>query len=482
MNTLTRSLPQGPFEAAVPPVAKSPARYWGQRLTGVILVAWASSFVIGFEAALTVLVFVGFGAAVLGLRRPSLGLLGIGMLCALDAPMSSLLLTGGLLRWNTFSYWLLFVMLLALPFLLRLKDPHTRLLEAFVLLMSLQLVVSPDRLGGIQHILEIVILLGLMVYFARESQDESTWYWLGMVVGILAGVGGLTYFLQIDRIPAVNPNAWAFFPLTGLFAICLAFPSATRRSQGQLSLTVLAVANLAVVNFVWILLSGSRGILLIAIICLIFLALAIRSMMGRIALFMLAGLLVLAVSAQFSSFEQYTSSRIGLLFNASVDPRGRTSGRSDLAVAGWYIFVDNPLGVGTGGFPSAYASLGSLGGRSYVFYGAGQRAAAHSGWIKTLVENGVLGVLLLASYALSFAIVGWRRGKRDRDLLILGFMTTVVFAVAFIAEEFQAKGLWMLAAGVTTLLHRNAITGHLRSLTPHDNSLGTSSQRAPDRG
>src|SRR5258706_6863363 len=202
------------------------AEYWGRRLIALILGAWASSFVVGFQAALSILTVVGMAAAVIGLRRPTIGLLGIGMLFTLDAVTAPLLLTGGLLRWNSLNYWMLIVIMLSITFLLRLSDIQSRLLELFVLLLALELLISPNKVLGIQVVFAIVIVFGLVVYFARIDRDRSTWYWFGLVCGVLGGAGGLAFYLQQYRLPYVNPNISSFFPLTAVFAICISFPFA----------------------------------------------------------------------------------------------------------------------------------------------------------------------------------------------------------------------------------------------------------------
>ncbi len=457
MNTIVRPASRG-YHGTIDRPRQSSAKYWGERLIALILLTWAASFLVGFRASLAVLTFIGFAAAILGLRRPSLGLFGIGILSTLDTPARFYLFTGGLLRWSTFNYWLLLVMLLSVPFLLRLRDPQTRLWQAFVLLLGLQLVITPDFARGVEDLLSIVTLLGLFVYFARNVEDKHIWYWLALVNATLAGAGGLSFFLDIDRLPYINPNLWAWFPLTGLFSVCLAFPFAADRWRGQLTLALLAA-----VNFVWVFLSGSRGSLLIAVFCLAFLILEMRSLSRRFAFLIVAFVLGLAVSTQFTDLQARVLGRIGVLLDPNLSYVIRTSGRSDLALAGWQLFLDNPFGVGTGGFATAWASLGNLGG-SLSFSRIGGQASAHSGWIKILAENGIPGILLLVSYVLSFAIVGWRSSKQDRDLLVLGLLVTVILSVALISTEFQDKGLWFLAAGVTALLHREDIVVRQRAL------------------
>ena len=128
----------------------------------------------------------------------------------------------------------------------------------------------------------------------------------------------------------------------------------------------------------------------------------------------------------------------------------RTSGRSDLALGGWYIFQEHPLGVGTGGFGDAWSTLNRREGLSDFREGA--RTAAHSAWIRVLAENGIPGILALFGFVFSFAVIGWRR--RSSGAFPLGLLVTFTLAVAFLAHEFQGKGLWFLVAGAMTLLRR----------------------------
>lgn len=465
MSTHTYPMPAMLSDTPVQQPAASSARYWGQRLLAVVILTWGASFVVGVEAALVVLTIVGFGAAIAGLRNPALGLLGIGILCTIDSPARALLLTGGLLRFNTFNYWLLIVMILSIPFLLRLKDPQTRLLQAFILLMGLQLAVTTGRVGGVFAILNIVTLFGLLVYFAAAFRDRQAWYWLGIVCGTVSGLGGMAFLLQLDQIAHMNPNSWAFFPLTGVFAICLSLPFASELSQGRFTLQFLAVVSLAIANLVWIFLSTSRGVFTIAAVCAAYLVFSLRGWSRRLGLLAVVMLVVIAVPVGFSEYYERAVARFERLVDPEVGATTRTSGRYDLAVGGWHIFLDNPFGVGTGGFRSAWARLGNLGGRLGFERRAGLETPAHSGWIRILAENGVVGFLVFAAYVASFAFVGFQRSRHSRDLLLLGGLTSVALAVAFASTEFTAKGLWFLAAGVTVLLQRLHLQIPLRGST-----------------
>jgi hypothetical protein len=73
--------------------------------------------------------------------------------------------------------------------------------------------------------------------------------------------------------------------------------------------------------------------------------------------------------------------------------------------------------------------------------------------MKVLSENGVVGGFLLLAYVASFAIVGLRKARQSRDMMLVGVLTTLVLAVGFLSTEFSGKGLWFMAAGTTVLLH-----------------------------
>src|SRR6266566_4119982 len=126
-----------------------------QLLVAVIALVWLTTLFVDFRVALTLLMATGFSVAAIGLRYPRFGLLGIGMLCTLNEIAAPLLLSGGLWRWNTLNYWLLIVSVLFWPSLLRLDHLQSRILLPFILLLGLELLLSPDPSGGLQHVFGI---------------------------------------------------------------------------------------------------------------------------------------------------------------------------------------------------------------------------------------------------------------------------------------------------------------------------------------
>jgi O-antigen ligase len=422
----------------------SAARQWGIRLIALTIGIWLASLALGFHTGLVLLTLVGFAAAVAGLGKPSLGVLGIAILCTLDAVSRIYLLTGGLLRWNTFNYWLVAVMLLHIGWLVRLRNPEIRLLQVFIALLTIELAFSSDRLGGAQHVLNLVTVFGLLIYFARASSDLEVWYWSAMVSGVVSGLGSLVFFLQQESLPGINENAWSFFPLTSLFATCVYFASPVRRRRSRL------LVILAFVNAGWVFLSGSRGSLLICVVCFLFILVRLGSVKGTALTLGAATLLTVSAISMFGGQGNRAAERLANLFDSGRTITNKTSGRWDLALGGWNIFLDQPLGVGTGGFAPSWAALHDREGISG--FKEGLSVQAHSAWVKVLAENGFPGILLLIAFVLSFAALGWRR--RRAGMLLPGLLVSVAMSVAFLADEFQGKALWFLAAAIMLFLNR----------------------------
>jgi O-antigen ligase len=192
-----------------------------------------------------------------------------------------------------------------------------------------------------------------------------------------------------------------------------------------------------------------------------------RNLSQRVTMIALGLLIALGVATQFSELESYSMERLNKLFDKDRSLANRTSGRSDLLEAGWRTFLTVPLtGIGPGSFPSVYAKI-SL--QSGLGYGRGDSKAAHSGWIKTLTENGIFGFGLFLAWVLSFSVTGWR--KRRQGLFSVGLLVTVVVSVALISTEFTSKGLWFLVAGGLVLLNQTqsnrTVSGqHLRRPLP----------------
>lgn len=430
---------------------------WGPAVAIIGLAVWAAGVVLNIELCVSLLAALGFGLAIVGLWRPALGLLGVAILCTLDPLMNAYVFTGGILRWNTFNYWLLLVLALFPWVLLRLQSGQLALLECWLGLMGIELLISADYITGMQDLFGAFAVLGLLVYFARGGEQPGAWFWLAVISSTVAAGGSLSYFLHAGGTDLINPNAMAYMPITGLFACCMGLPFATRYRMGQPLL-----AGMAGLNLVMVVLTASRGSMVTGTACAAYMLVSIRGIGRKAAVVGLVALIAIVALSQFTDMRTYAFHRLNLLVDPSVDLTDATSGRADLAKAGIRMFEQNPMGRGTGGFATAWSQLSYRDSESG--WGIGHLKAAHSGWIKILVENGVPGALLYAMFLLCFTAVGWRSGIRDN--LLLGGLATLVLSLAFLTTEYQSKGVWFIAAGVMTLLRSRQSVARTRPVVP----------------
>ncbi len=439
-TTLAANRPQAASGPSVSTLAKA--------LMAFVALVWAAAPVLGFANSVTLLTYASLGVAILGLAVPPLGFLGVTMLCTLDAVSRFYVESSLIWRWNTFNYLLIGATVLLASKSRNLRNPQSRLLAALVLVLCIGLISSLSMVDGIQHVLGAAAFWGILVYCERGAGLRTdSWFWGGLLSGTIAGVGGFMYFLQPSFIQRqINKNALSYLFLTAVFVCGLALLSRNLTPARRTLLVAFAAVNCG-----WTFLTGSRGGMLLGGICLLFAVQQLRSSGARLVV-VAVGLAAFAFAAtRFESEGGRSAARAQKLFDTSYSWSGRTSGRSDLALAGWHLFLDNPvLGAGTGSFAQKWSRLIDLPGLSTYKYGEQQQA--HSGWIKTMAENGVPGLLLLVAFVGSFAFQGWKR--RADGLLLPGLWISLVLALAFLSTEFQGKGLWLLAAAGS--IHLNA--------------------------
>lgn len=418
-------------------------RQWSLALAGVIFAAWAGGAVAGFVFGAAVVSALGFALVGAGIWKPELGLIGAGLLCCLD-PVTRAFVLGTRFPWNTFNFVLLGVMALRARYLLgALGLPQVRILLLLAAVLIAEIPLSTDPENGKLHVLNMVTMLGLLASFLAGATSREALYRLAVLVGLTSSMGPPLFYRQQEALPYINENAWAHFPLAGVLTVAFVSPFVPRTRRSIALLT-----GLAGLSAVWVFLSGSRGGSIVAIIALVFL---LRQLAGPRRWLGLAALIVvgvIAVSSFYMAQGNYTVDRVMKLFDSDRSISNRTSGRSELALGGWYMFLDHPLGVGTGGFAPAWSRLGSR--RGLTSFHMDAELNAHSAWVKVLAENGLPGILLLISFVASFFVVGRRSG--NRTAAGLGLMPSLAIGIAFLSTEFQTKGIWFLAAGSTYLL------------------------------
>jgi hypothetical protein len=431
-----------------------PTTRWGRTVVILILFAGLASMRAGILAGMRFLVLLGFLLAVAGLRRPVLGMLGVGILCTLDSFARVYFFRGGFWRWNTFNYWLLIFLLLHLRTLLSQRDVHTRLALALWIVMALGLLVSPDIPNGLYSLLNFTSLFGLQVYCLRGARRDHALYWVAVVSGVLGVVTSVLFYTQAARLPYMNKNAWASTPLTPVLLASFVLLRGTTDRRGAAVLSCLSGCNLVLVF-----LSASRGAFAVACGALLITLSSVRGLKGRLKLLLLCLLVCVPFLSLFPNLKDYATRNIQKVWDPHRSLSSRTSGRWDLAVHGIYLARKYPLGVGTGGYAVTRANVlpeYDPDDPSPIWTGsdfmAGRPMQAHSGWIKVLVENGVVGFGLLLAYTLSFAFVGLRH--RRQGALPLGILGTLIPTIGLLPSEFAGKWLWLTLAVVTAEMDR----------------------------
>lgn len=424
---------------------------WGKGLLISTAIVWAAGLVIGFTASLAIVAALGVVAMLVGIRVPGVGLIGIGLLCICDPVLRTLVMTGGVLRYNTFNYAMVFVAVMSAAELARMRSPQLGFALAFMIVQIVWLAFTAAPLeDAVIGVLNFASYFGLCAFFARASWSGKAWLWQAMIGGVAGAMGGGLFVLKQDGLPYVNHNVWSYLPLTAIFALSLALLRGRVDGRTRLTMQVLIM-----INAMWIFMSGSRGTMLVAVCCIVFMVIALRK--ESAGLLVALGLFILGIGISATT-EQGSQSlaRIEKLLNESEDITGRTSGRADLFKGGWILFTEHPLGVGTGSFMYAWKGMGMR--EDLAKTVAGQRKAAHSAWIATLVEQGLIGIGLFAPFILSFGWKGWMR--RHQGLFLLGLWATLTLALSFTATEFASKGTWYLAAAATVMLQYPPLSGN----------------------
>ena len=407
----------------------------GIALTVGAVLAFLGAGYFSFEQSMMAIALATAGALVAFVVSPGIGLLGIGLLCTFDVPIRVYVFTNASLRYNTINYVLLAVGVPLSLYLWRLGNRQTRWLVAFIALLAIGVTWSPDRFLGAQTLLDLLPAVTLIACFARAVRMPDVLRWMAQLNATAAAACLLAYFAIGPGENTTNVNALAQVPIAALASLALAAsqPGVIRNWQ---VVGLLATANLGLVF-----LTASRGGLAVGGILAVYVVFSSPHAWWRSYMIALCAMVLVLASTRFVAEYNATVVKWSWLVNEEMTLSQATSTRSDLIRYGWSVFRAQPLGVGTGGFIDATDDMGRRGGRP-----------AHSAWVKTLAENGVPGIVLLAGFLLSF-----RRPKHE-DPARLGLLVICVAGAAFLFVEFQSKSVWLLVAGAAALLH----TGNTR--------------------
>jgi O-antigen ligase len=211
-------------------------------------------------------------------------------------------------------------------------------------------------------------------------------YLLALISVILPGVlKGGNYF----RIPSTfyDANHLSPFISTGLFFF-LGFSFLAKDIRKKLGFLLLSLM-LAMVSVLTFSRSGFLGLM---VGFLTFGLLSLRQGFGK-KLLPLVLILLLFVGGvlYFSNRTHY--SLVDRMFKSLTDPAEKsTVAHYELLLGEWRLFLDHPiLGVGYGGFSEAFRASPHSQGHTWIDPVKDIRLPAHSIWLETLVETGILG-------------------------------------------------------------------------------------------
>ena len=114
-----------------------------------------------------------------------------------------------------------------------------------------------------------------------------------------------TFWRQQHDLIYVNPNAWGYFPLTALFSILFASKCTAQERRPKAVLWLLAS-----VNFVWVILTGSRQCMLVGVCCMMYLICQIPGRFRRVTWTSGACLVGILCASLFSDRLEYARSRV----------------------------------------------------------------------------------------------------------------------------------------------------------------------------
>lgn len=429
-------------------------------VAAAVTIGWLTACIWGVASAIALFTLAGMACLLAGVLAPAAGLMGVGILCCIDSISRVYLMSGGVLRWNTFNYVLLVLLFVRLPLALRERSGQAFMITCLVLLQSIELFHSQNRESGVQIVLGVASFLGILTVVRAARHRVRLFLWLAYLVAVISAVGSGVLLALGAGASEMNKNSYAYFPLCGVLAICGVLPLA-----GSKGPWLKVFVPLVLVNVMWVFATGSRGTTVLAFCGVVWMLASLPSASLRMGAIGAAGAATLLLAVVASSQIEYSLERIEKSMDSSRSLANRTSGRSDLAIAGWNLFLSNPLGVGTGSFSVEYARISrQIGVTSFE----GKNLAAHSGWIRVLAENGFIGFGLLAGFVATFFMQSQR--LENRSFRWSGMMTSVILGLAFLTTEFQSKPLWLLAA--LTLVVR----GFAQLIGSHSVGRGMASQ------
>ncbi|MGH7682370.1 MAG: O-antigen ligase family protein, partial [Candidatus Eiseniibacteriota bacterium] len=318
----------------------------------------------------------------------------------------------------------------------------------------LSVTISVHRGKSLEDMLNLLAITGLFLT-AAIALRSGTWLRRVAVLEVIAAIPvaalGIFQHFRPDLMPAANsypgralgpfgqPNRLGGY-LVALIPVAIALSFAIQDRWIRLALlasafvlTLCLVATLS--RGAWV--GGAFGLLVLALLLLRWPELAPRPLVAAMAL---AALLLPALLLWPSVLSRITSKASPeTAWNLPIDPEREGSGSLRRAIWGGALaaFAARPvLGWGIGAFREAYDRSKSDALKRLEAEGGRTADQAHSYFLVTLAERGVLGLaafLLFASLCVGAGLAGMGSGPVEGRLLVAGLLASVAALVAHAA-------------------------------------------------
>jgi O-antigen ligase len=268
---------------------------------------------------------------------------------------------------------------------INLRDPHTRLFGALLVLMAVHIPFALNNYWALHTtramLITFVAYLAIVTFvdsFQKLQAMITAWIVIHTYVAIVGimnrGVGtGGTLGDENDVALAIN--------MAIPFAFFLAL-EARAKSKGILCLIITGI--FLVCNAVTLSRGGFVGLIVVGLFCWLR---APRKIVSTVAV------LLLAFSMVHFAPDKYWE-EVHTILEEADNPVGTGQGRIHSWKAGWRMFLDYPiLGVGPGNFPWHIASYEPPEGFAGILHGG---RAAHSVYFTLIPELGIVGTILFA--------------------------------------------------------------------------------------
>lgn len=411
----------------------------------VVSLCYLIGLLTSFEAGLGAIVVVTLISTLWNLTNGRELIYLLPLLC-ID-PVSKIFLSDYGIRFHTLNY-ILSISTVVILFRRKLSIKPLLPYLLFILWMVFGLIYSTNFFNGFISLWSVLSFLAFYLIFydvfcrSHGSTILLNAFFNGLFVSLLVSIlfyqkYGLDYFssntYKFFSFDYVNPNTFIHMPVLGSICSLLFYLRTKVHKKVHIIIQFILLTCSAF--------SGSRSGL---VMCILIFSVTFFSIKNLKWAFMTLALILILVAQNVDILKNsniFGIKRFSIIFDTERKVESKSSGRTEIMRIGIEILKSNPLiGLGTGSFSTAfsYFTANNREFSTFFFKSAGSRMQAHSQYIKTLVENGWIGFILLLNFLYSIF-----KSKKYSSTAIIA---TLLIIISLSFSEFSAKTLLFFAA------------------------------------